>query len=161
MSQSVLLSGGAFLHGGSYFNRRIIIQEAARGRMLPPSGPAQSTPVMLFCVMSPSARQNCCLSPGPIWCWSWVWSHREHALRPAGTVHWPAALLPFAARFPSFEARGRGHIFPIFVSVLFHMSSQRNKWEIEHAHESEINPIWKLTWTDDPDEYVCSGDGFL
>lgn len=48
MTQSVLLSDGGFLHGGSYFNCRIIIWEAAKGWMLPPSAPAQATSVMFL-----------------------------------------------------------------------------------------------------------------
>lgn len=52
--------------------------------------------------------------------------------------------LSFPVNFPCFYGWGRGPIFPVSASVLFHVSSQRNKWEIECVHESEVNPIWKL-----------------
>lgn len=57
MSQSVLLSDGMLLHGGSYFNCCVIIWEAAKGWKLPPSVPAQSTSIMVVhCVLLSKAK---------------------------------------------------------------------------------------------------------
>lgn len=152
MSQSVLLSDGMFLHGGSYFNCYIIIWECFPLQYLPNQHPSW------LCIVSSSARQNCSLSTGSIWSWARVWNHHSHALQIAGTGARAAALLSLLVKLPCFYGWGRGPILPVFVSVLFHMSSQRNKWEIKHVQESEINLI--ESWRDNPDGYIYSGDGF-
>lgn len=140
MSQNILLSDGAFLRGGSYFNCWIIVWELQRVECFPlHHQPSQQQ--SCFCTASPSARQNCCLPTRPGYGATMHVPSRQ--LRPwDGLQH---SCLRFSVHFPCFQDWGRGPIFLVFVSVVFHMSSQRNKWEIGVVCESEINPVWKPT----------------
>lgn len=143
MSQSVLLSHGMFLHGGSYFSCCTIVWEAAKGWMLPPSVAAHSTSVMVVhCVLLCKAK---------LLSLHWTYLVMDQGMESPCTCppdSWDRDLgcsaLVLSCEFSLLLCLGKGPSFLVFVSVLFHMSSQRNKWEIECVQESEINPIWKL-----------------
>lgn len=143
MSQSVLLSDGMFLHGGSYFNCCILVWEAEKGWMLPPSVPAQSTSIMVVhCVL---------LSKAKLLSLHWIYLVLDQGMESPCTCpldSWDYGLgcssSVLSCEFSLLLWLGKGSHLPGICVCSFSQSSQRNKWEIEHVQESEINPIWKL-----------------